>query len=85
MVRFLSIIYGIIPINNYEATHQSTGGEALVPDDPFNPLLYMRGLGVCFDIVVTQPDTQMLYIRLAQAEHRSSVIDGVIHCYSNAA
>jgi hypothetical protein len=62
-------------------TYQSTRREALVPDDPFNPLLNMIGLGVCLDIVITQPNAQVLYVRLAQAENRSTMLSILPFCH----
>ena len=38
-----------------------------MPDDPLDPLLHVGGLTVRLDVVVTQPDTQVLHIRLTQA------------------
>ena len=37
-----------------------------MPDDPLDPLLHVGGLTVRLDVVVTQPDTQVLHIRLTQ-------------------
>ena len=51
-----------------------------MPDDPLDPLLHVGGLTVRLDVVVTQPDTQVLHIRLTQAVIKQNFKFSVNYC-----
>ena len=38
-------------------------------DDPLDPLLHVEGLAAGLDVVVAQPDSQVLYVVTTQTKH----------------